>query len=141
MTGAFAGNDVVFRVVQVERVSYDFARSTAHVVLRESEGARRAVNVPIALADATAVHHALHHTAARRPSSSELVISMLQEFHVDIIAARIVRWEEGIFYAELDVMTPRGRRVFDCRPSDAINLCCRQVVPAPVLVAEELLRA
>ena len=134
-----ANHDIIFRVVEVERVTYDFSSATAHVVLREAEGTRRALNIPVALTDATALHHAAHHTLGRRPSTSELVISMFQELHVDVIAARILRCEEGVFYAEIDIMTPRGRRVFDCRPSDAISLSRRQVVPAPVLVAEGLL--
>jgi bifunctional DNase/RNase len=44
-----------------------------------------------------------------------------------------------VFYAELDVMTPRGREVFDARPSDAFILALRQAVSAPILCDEEVL--
>jgi bifunctional DNase/RNase len=67
------------------------------------------------------------------------VTFILQETHVDVIAARITKVEAGVFFAELDLMTPRGRRVFDCRPSDALIITLRQVVVAPVLVSEEVL--
>jgi bifunctional DNase/RNase len=132
-------HDVVFRVVQVEEVAYDFWSASAAVVLREAEGVRRVLSLPVALNDATAIHQAWQHVAGRRPATNELVVFILQELQADVIAARIVRMDAGVYYGELDLMTKQGRRVFDCRPSDAIALALRQVVPAPLLVAEELL--
>ncbi len=137
--GAPFAPEVAFRVVQVERVVYDFTSATALVTLREAEGERRSLTLPLAVPDATALHQALHHTVGRRPLTSELVVSILQETHADVIAARVVRVRDGVYVGELDLMTPRGRRVFDCRPSDAMTLALRQVVPAPLLVAEDLL--
>lgn len=134
-------HDVTFRVVQIEQVTYDFSNSVALVVLREAEGARRALTLPVALQDAVAMHQADQHVPGRRPSTNELMVLILQELQADVIAARVVRQHEGVYYGELDLMTTRGRRVFDSRPSDAIALALRQVVPAPLLVAEELLVA
>jgi hypothetical protein len=136
---ASAAYDAVFRVVRVDQVTYDFSSASAVVLLREAEGVRRVLALPVALNDATAIHHAWQHVAGRRPATNELVVSILQELHADVIAARIVRVDAGVYYGELDLMTKDGRRVFDCRPSDAIALALRQVVPAPLLVAEELL--
>ncbi len=130
--------DVVFRVVQVDQVAYDFSRALATVVLREAEGARRTLTLPVAVQDASAIHLAQQHVAGRRPATNELMISILQELHADVIAARIVREADGVYIGELDLMTTRGRHVFDCRPSDAIALALRQVVPAPLLVAQTL---
>ena len=132
---------VVFRVVQVVDVLYDFSAATAMVILREAEGAQRQLSLPVALSDATAIHQAWQRVIGRRPSTGELVTFIMQEVHADVIATRIVRRDAGLYYAEFDVMTPRGRRVFDCRPSDAIALSLRQNVPAPLLIAEGLLAA
>jgi len=134
-----AGDSTTFRVVQVDDVTYDFEAVAGVVVLREAEGRRRAVRVPVALHDATAVHHAWRRVPGRRPTSAELVITMLQELQCDVIAVRLTRYEAGVFYAELDLMSPRGRVVLDCRPSDALSWALRQAVRAPVLCAEELL--
>ncbi len=127
------------RVVRVDDVVFDFSTNTAGVVLREAEGSRRALTIPVAVADATSIYQAWHRVVGRRPTTSELVTFILQETHVDVIAARITKVEAGVFFAELDLMTPRGRRVFDCRPSDALIITLRQVVVAPVLVSEEVL--
>ncbi len=132
---------VVFRVVQVADVLYDFSAAMATVILREAEGARRQLSLPVALSDATAIYQAWQHVIGLRPSTGELVTFIMQEVHADVIATRIVRRDAGVYYAEFDVMTPRGRRVFDCRPSDAIALSLRQNVPAPLLIAEELFPA
>ena len=132
-------HDVVFRVVRVDQVVYDFSDATATVVLREAEGARRSLVLPVAMHDATAIHQAAQHAVGRRPATNELIVFILQELQADVIAARIVRAQDGVYFGELDLMTTRGRRVFDCRPSDAMSLALRQVVPAPLLVAEDLL--
>lgn len=134
-----AAPTIDFRVVQVTHVLHDFAMTTSSVTLREAEGQRREITIPVALPDATTIYQAWHHLTGRRPTSNELTGLILQEVHADVIAARIVRVEGGVYFAELDLMTTRGRRVFDCRPSDAIAVALRQGVPAPLLVAEEVL--
>ena len=131
----------VFRVVQVADVIYDFDLATPVVVLVEAEGQRRELRLPVALADATTIHHARRHMVGFRPTTNELTMFILQELRADVVATRVVRYEAGVYYAELDVMTASGRRVFDARPSDAIALALRQSVPAPLLVAEGVLAA
>lgn len=131
--------DLVYRVVHVDDVAFDFATATAQVHLREAEGARRLLRLPVALPDATALFQAWRRVTGRRPATSELMTSLLQELRADVIATRVVRHDAGVFFGEVDVMSIRGRRVFDCRPSDAITLALRQIVPAPLLVATEIL--
>ncbi len=64
---------------------------------------------------------------------------MLQRARIDVIALRLVGREDGVYLAELDLMTPTGRERIDCRPSDGLVLALRMRVPAPVLVDERLL--
>jgi bifunctional DNase/RNase len=129
----------VFRVMSVESVLYELGDASPEVHLMESEAPYRSLSIPLGLSDAQALHHALYGVAGRRPSTHELATTMLARLRADVIAARIVRVLDGVFYAELDVMTPHGREVFDCRTSDALNLALRQRVPAPVLCNEEIL--
>jgi bifunctional DNase/RNase len=95
--------------------------------------------VPIALPEAQALHAAMNHRSGRRPSTHELTSAIICQFQADIIAIHIKRYEGGVFYAILDVMTPRGREGFDARPSDAFILALRQTVPAPIMCSEEVL--
>jgi bifunctional DNase/RNase len=107
----------------------------------EAESPYRYVAIPVALPEAVALSNALSGIEGRRPSSHELFSEVLARLQADVVAARIVRFDDGVFYTELDVMTPRGREVFDCRTSDALILAIRQKVQAPVLCDEEVLVA
>jgi bifunctional DNase/RNase len=128
-----------FRVMNVESVLYDLNDASPLVHLMEAESPFRYLAIPLAVSDAIALQLAISAVEGRRPSTSELVTTMLARLQAEVIAARIVRYDAGIFYAELDLMTPRGREVFDCRTSDALILALRQRVPAPILCAEEVL--
>ncbi len=124
-----------------ESVTFDLGDTAPHVHLMEAEPPFRNLSVPIALPEAVALHQALERVAGRRPGTHELASEILARLQADVIAARVTRLEAGVFYAELDVMTPRGREVLDARTSDAIILALRQRVPAPILCAEEILEA
>ena len=129
-----------FRVVHVESVLFDLGDPSPMVHLMEAESPYRNVSIPLALADATALHAALFNREGRRPGTHELFATVLARLQSDVIAAKIVRHEGGVFYAELDLMTPRGREVVDCRTSDALILALRQAVAAPILCLESILQ-
>jgi len=95
----------------------------------------------VALAEAQSLHNALIGLVGLRPSTHELTTSIIAHLQADIIAVRILRHENGVFFSELDLMTSRGREQLDCRTSDGIILAIRQPVAAPILCAEEVLAA
>ncbi len=128
-----------FRVMDAVSVTYDLADSSPHVHLMESEFPFRNLSIPIALADAVALHQAMERVEGRRPGIHELTSQILARLGADVVAARIVRVDGGVFYAEIDLMSPRGREVIDCRTSDAIILALRQRVTSPILCAEDVL--
>jgi bifunctional DNase/RNase len=132
---------VTFNVMSIESVLYDLSDSSPLVHLIEEESPYRYLAIPIALTEAVALHNALDKIDGRRPATHELASEVLRRLNADIVAARITRYEGGVFYAELDLMTPRGREIFDCRTSDALILATRQGVRAPVLCAESVLQA
>ena len=140
-TGPPASEDVVYKVMTIESVLFDLGETSPQVHLMEADLPYRYLSIPIALAEAQALHNALNGVAGRRPGTHELLAEMLTRLRADVISARIARFEAGVFYAELDVMTGRGREVFDCRTSDALIIAQRQRVPAPVLCNEEILLA
>ncbi len=130
-----------FRVMNVETVTFDLADPSPLVHLMEAEAPFRYLAIPLALSDAVAMHQAVSAIEGRRPGTHELLADILRRVQVDVIAARIVRLDGGVYYAQLDLMTTRGPELFDCRTSDAITLALRQNVPAPVLCSEEVLAA
>ena len=129
----------VFRVTDVEDVSLDLPSQYPAVTLVDSESPERALVFPVGLPEGVAMAQALRRMDGRRPMTHELFVQALQRAHIDVIAVRLVGREEGTLLAELDLMTPGGREVLDCRPSDGIVLALRMPVPCPILVDERLL--
>jgi len=130
-----------FNVMSIESVLFDLSDSSPLVHLIEEETPYRYLAIPIALVEAVALHHALDRIDGRRPGTHEVMAEVLRRLNADIVAARIIRYDAGVFYAELDLMTSRGHEIFDCRTSDALILATRQGVRAPVLCAESVLQA
>jgi len=130
-----------FNVMSIESVLFDLSDSSPLVHLIEEETPYRYLAIPIALAEAVALHNALDKIDGRRPGTHEVMAEVLRRLNADIVAARITRYDAGVFYGELDLMTPKGREVFDCRTSDALILATRQGVRAPVLCAESVFQA
>jgi bifunctional DNase/RNase len=130
-----------FNVMSIESVLFDLSDSSPLVHLIEEETPYRYLAIPIALVEAVALHNALDKIDGRRPGTHEVMAEVLRRLNADIVAARIIRYDAGVFYAELDLMTSRGHEIFDCRTSDALILATRQGVRAPVLCAESVLQA
>ena len=130
-----------FRVMSVETVLYDLGDASPHVHLMEQESPYRSLSIPVALTDAQAIHAALENVTGRRPSTHELLCEIVARLRCEVVAARIVRLDQGIYYAQLDLMTPQGVMYVDCRTSDALAVALRQPVVAPILCAAEVLAA
>ena len=93
---------------------------------------------PVGLAEGAALAAAMEGSVGARPTTHELFADVLGRTGVEVIALRLTGRESGVLCAEIDLMGPRGREIVECRPSDGLVLCHRQMVTAPVLVAEEL---
>ncbi|HEY5111149.1 MAG TPA: bifunctional nuclease family protein [Acidimicrobiales bacterium] len=141
LEGETQSDEVSYQVMHFESVLYDLTDLSPMVHLVEAASPYRFVVIPIALADAIALQHAYGAVESRRPGTHELMTTMLTRLQAEVIAARIVRIEGGVYYAELDLMTPKGREVFDCRASDALSMALRQSVQAPILCSEDVLQS
>ena len=129
---------LTFRVTEVVSVTVTLPDTFAHVQLSETEAPYRVLGFPVGLAEGAALAAAIEGSVGARPTTHELVAEVLGRSGVEVIALRLTRREGGVLCAEIDLMGPRGREIVECRPSDGLVLCHRQVVTAPVLVAEEL---
>jgi bifunctional DNase/RNase len=118
----------VFHVMSIESVLFDLSDTSPLVHIIEEEPPYRYLAIPIALAEAVALHNALDKIDGRRPGTHEVMAEVLRRLNADIVAARITRYDAGVFF-------------FDCRTSDALILATRQNVRAPVLCAESVLQA
>ncbi|HVX21176.1 MAG TPA: bifunctional nuclease family protein [Acidimicrobiales bacterium] len=129
----------VFRVMDVVSVSVDLPDQYPLVTLQEAEPPLRELSFRIGMPEGVALGYALRGLSAPRPLTHDLFTTVLQRLGADVVAVRLVGRQGATYAAELDLMSPRGREVLPCRPSDGLVLALRQVVPAPVLADERLL--
>jgi bifunctional DNase/RNase len=125
-----------WRIVAVAAVEMDLPGPNPEVVLHEAQDPWRELRIPVGFPEGTAIAYAFRGIDTPRPLTHEMVTEILDRHDVSIEAVRITVRRGQLFFAEIDTMGPRGRRVVPCRPSDAIALALRQRMPTPILVAE-----
>ena len=125
-----------WRIVAVAGVDMELPSANPEIVLHEAQDPWRELRIPVGLAEGTAIAYAFKSIDTPRPLTHEMVTEILDRHDVSIEAVRITVRRGRLFFAELDTMGPRGRRVVPCRPSDAVALALRQKLPTPILVAE-----
>ena len=69
-----------------------------------------------------------------RPLTHDLTLDLVEELGGRIDRVVVSRVEDGTYYADLHVQTPRGDEIVDARPSDSLALVAR--TDAPIEVAE-----
>lgn len=130
-----------FAVLEVASVLFELPSPSPVLSLMETAFPYRQLDLPVALPEAQALAQVLHGHTPARPGTHDLFASALVGAKVDIVAVRITGVIDGVFRAELDLVSPQGHVVLDCRPSDAVNLALRQRVKAPVLCDVAVLAA
>ena len=123
-------------IVAVADVTLDLPNAHPEVVLHEAQHPWRELNIPVGMAEGTAIAYAFRGIDTPRPLTHTLVSEILERHGVSVEAVRITVRRGQSFFAEIDTTGPNGRQVIPCRPSDAIALALRQRLPTPILVAE-----
>jgi hypothetical protein len=109
------------------------------IVLQEADIPYRELRIPIGGPEGIAIAYAARQVATPRPLTHQLMTQLLEQFNLTLDVVRITGLEGGVFSAEIAVSGPSGRRVLDCRPSDAITLALRQRLPVPIMADPDVL--
>ncbi len=125
-----------WRIVAVAGVEMELPSANPEVVLHEAQDPWRELRIPVGLAEGTAIAYAFRGIDTPRPLTHTIMTEILDRHDVSIEAVRITVRRGQVFFAEIDTMGPRGRRVLPCRPSDAIALALRQRMATPILVGD-----
>ncbi|MGO1544232.1 MAG: bifunctional nuclease family protein [Gulosibacter sp.] len=109
------------------------------ILLKPSDDALRmhkAMPVWIGSQETTSILAAVQGTDVGRPLSHDLMATLLRETDSTIERVTIPQLVDGTFFAEIDLVTPKGKKTLDARPSDAIAVAVR--VGASVWVADDV---
>jgi bifunctional DNase/RNase len=125
--------------VRVLGVALDAAEQNVILLkpIDDAESTGRILPVWIGMQEATSILIAVEGTQAPRPLAHDLMVSLLEALDATVTRVEVTRIDGGTYYAEVTLQTPRGVRIVDARPSDAIALASR--TDAPIWVADRVM--
>jgi len=123
--------------VDVLRISYYPPSKGYAVMMREDEG-DRLIPIIVGSTEAQAIAMAIEGIEMPRPMTHDLMLDIIHSLDVDIKHVVISETRNGTFFAKIILTTiASGDLVIDSRPSDAIAIGLRSIVP--IYVEESVL--
>lgn len=105
--------------------------------LREQEGERRTIGIYIGAAEAGAIRLALNGAVPPRPLTHDLLVNVMEDLGAHLNRVVITEVRDNTYFAELQIVHQGQRHAISCRPSDAVAIAVRSVVP--ILANRELI--
>ncbi len=102
------------------------------VVLVGVDDAGDVLPIFVGFDEATSIARGLDAADIGRPLTHDLTLDLVEELGGRIERVEVSRVEDGTYYADLHVQTPRGGEVVDARPSDSLALAARTDAPIEV---------
>lgn len=90
----------------------------------------------IGFSEATSIVRGLDAEDIGRPLTHDLLLDGIEELGGRVERVAISAVEDGTYFADLHLVTPRGTAVVDARPSDALALAAR--TNAPIEIAADV---
>jgi uncharacterized protein len=112
------------------------AVSRSPIILLRDAAERRQLPIFIGQDQARAIISALENQAPPRPLTHDLIVSMMDEWHLELERVVIHSLQDNTFYAILQMRQGDTHKEIDARPSDAIAVAIR--TKSPIWVMEEV---
>ena len=121
--------------VQGVFVTYNNATTVPLVILADGDG--RVLPIFIGIWEAVSINSAKIKEVLPRPFTHDLFIDLCTKFSVNLRSLQIDSIENGVYYAQLILVSNHHEEYLDCRPSDGIALALRADIP--IFVDESVL--
>ncbi|NTW28958.1 MAG: bifunctional nuclease family protein [Coriobacteriia bacterium] len=126
--------------LRIASLALDSGSNQPVIVLRpledETPGENRVLPIWIGHPEATAILLALEGIELPRPLTHDLMKSLIETLGAGVERVEIVRFDQGTFFATIELSTATGPLYIDARPSDSIALAVR--AGAPIFVADDV---
>jgi bifunctional DNase/RNase len=124
--------------MKVAGVALDPQSKSPVVLLRDAEQ-HYTLPIWIGLLEAAAIAYALEGAEPPRPMTHDLMKMLLEELGASVPRIDVDTMEDNVFHAKIHLELPGGgKRLIDCRPSDALALALR--TRARIFAEERVLR-
>ena len=114
--------------LNVAGLSMDPVSKSPILVLRTTSGLF-ILPIWIGPSEAVSISLALQEVDVPRPLTHDLLLSAVEAVGYLLKSIQIIRCEEGVFYAQLELSKGSRTVLVDCRPSDAVAVALRAQAP------------
>lgn len=121
--------------VQGVFVAYNNATTVPLVILADGDG--RVLPIFIGIWEAVSINSAKIKEVLPRPFTHDLFLDLCGKFEISLRSLQIDSIDNGVYYAQLVLVSDHHEEYLDCRPSDGIALALRADVP--IFVDESVL--
>lgn len=121
--------------VKIKAVGMDINSMSPVVILTDAKE-ENFMPIYIGLPEAQSIAMQIQQTSAPRPLTHDLMVSILKELDIAIKDVSIVDLHDGVYYANIELITDGKVYNIDARPSDAIALAIR--TNSPIFVEEKV---
>lgn len=111
--------------LEIIGVRLDVAGNVPLLLLRESDGMKRILPIYIGAPEAASIQWGIEGREPPRPLTHDLIENILGALGAVLDRVVITTVEDGVFFADLHLLTRTGPVTISARPSDAIALAVR----------------
>jgi hypothetical protein len=122
---------------EVQGVYVAVSESATVPVVILTDGSDRRLPIFIGIWEAVSINSAINREVLPRPFTHDLFLDVMERFMISMKFLQIDSIENGVYYAQLSLVSEKHDEYIDCRPSDGIALALRGEVP--VFVEESVL--
>lgn len=124
--------------LRVQGLTNSQVQSGAYALVLAEENGLRRVPIIVGTAEAQSIAIALEQITPPRPLTHDLFTKLIQATDTKLLEVFIYKFEEGVFYSELNIETGGKNIKIDSRTSDAIAIALR--VHCDIYTTEAIVR-
>jgi len=113
--------------VQGVFVAFNDASTVPLVILADGDG--RILPIFIGIWEAVSINSARIKEVLPRPFTHDLFLDLCAKFTISMRSLQIDSIDNGVYYAQLVLVSDQHEEYLDCRPSDGIALALRADIP------------
>src|SRR5512136_3141455 len=121
--------------VQGVFVAFNNATTVPLVILTDADG--RVLPIFIGIWEAVSINSAKIKEVLPRPFTHDLFVDLCAKFSISLRSLQVDSIDNGVYYAQLVLVSDHHEEYLDCRPSDGIALALRADIP--IFVDENVL--
>ena len=111
-----------------EKVEYSSSRKSYTMLLKNSEN-NDLIPLLISSNEAQSLSLTNENIKLPRPRSNELIVNLIKKLSGNIKSVIISKYENGIFFSNINLEINQEIINLDCKPCDAIEIAIRQNIP------------